>query len=37
MKKIVLFFFLMYSFVFASDAYTPPKGSVERVAIMDAS
>ncbi len=36
MKKIVLFFLLISSLVFASNAYTPPKGSIERVAIMNA-
>lgn len=36
MKKIVLFFVLISSLMFASDAYTPPKGSAERAGIMNA-
>jgi hypothetical protein len=36
MKKFILFFILISSFIFASDAYTPPKGSLERASIMNA-
>ncbi len=36
MKKIVSFLILISSLIFAIEAYTPPKGSVDRVAIMDA-
>ncbi|MDD5549589.1 MAG: hypothetical protein PHI79_08365 [Sulfurovaceae bacterium] len=36
MKKFILFSLLISSFVFASDAYTPPKGSLERASIMNA-
>ncbi len=36
MKRVLIVFLLVFTFIFASDAYTPQRGTAERAAIMDA-
>jgi hypothetical protein len=36
MKRVLIFIFLVFTFAMSGDVYTPPKGSLERAAIMNA-
>ncbi|MDD3499433.1 MAG: hypothetical protein PHS85_03665 [Sulfurovum sp.] len=36
MKRAGIFLFLIFTFAMTGDVYTPPKGSLERAAIMNA-